>query len=201
MSTIMKIIAASVAALAVTACGNPKDANKGNFSKAIQAYLDTKPVFCPHFPKVLEKNGWSKNTEREVDALVDAGLLSTRDTEVKAIFGEKMLPATEYQVTDLGKQYLAKEGNDSERLGRLCTGKYKLTGIDNFTEPGPVPFSSVTASQVNFRYEITDLAEWTKSEKVRSAYASTFKEFEKNQDKAMLVLTNDGWIHERLFRR
>jgi hypothetical protein len=202
MRKIMKIVVASVVALVVAACSNPKDANKANFSKAIQAYLDTQTAFCLYvsdLPYVQAEKGiraYDEKLPQKLNAFVEVGLLSARNTEVKAMFGNKMVPATEYQATELGKQYLSKESS-----GRFCTGKRKLTGVDNFTEPGPAPFSNVTASEVNFRYEITDLAEWAKSEKVRAAYDErAFKALEENQDKAVLILTNEGWMHGRLFR-
>ncbi|MDR3352544.1 MAG: hypothetical protein LBO00_06005 [Zoogloeaceae bacterium] len=196
----------SVAALAVAACGNPKDANKANFSKAIQAYLDTQPALCVEVPfgregrklpvVIQEQKG---NEKDRAEALVEAGLLGKRETEVKSIWSirEEMVPATEYQATALGKQYLVTEKSGSSSF---CTGKYKLTGIDNFTEPASNQWVSATMSQATFRYEITDLADWTQSEKLRAADEWTFKALEKNQDKAVLVLTNEGWIHERLLK-
>jgi hypothetical protein len=76
-----------------------------------------------------------------------------------------------------------------------------VTGIDNFTEPASNQWVSATVSQATFQYEISDLAEWTQSEKLRTVYEREFKALEKTQDKAALILTNEGWIHERLFNR
>jgi hypothetical protein len=201
MRKIMKMVVFSVAVLAVAACGNPKDANKANFSKAIQAYLDTQPGVClrvPTFPYVQHKEVFPSlipNLPQKLNAFVDAGFLSTRDFEVKERWGNKMLPATEYQVTELGKQYRYEKMSSG-----FCTGKRKLTSIGNFTEPAPMPFANVTASEVEFHYEITDLAEWVNSEKVRAAYdGEEFKELEENRDSATLILTNEGWMHARLF--
>jgi hypothetical protein len=200
MNKFMKIAVASVAAFTVTACGSPKDANKANFSKAVQAYLDTQTAFCLSVPsEVITKTDSQfsilKEEREKADAFVDAGLLSARDTEIKADFGNRMLPATEYQATELGKQYLVKESFGD----KFCTGKRKLTSIDNFTEPGVEQFSNVTSSQVNFSYESTDLAEWAKSEKLRASYPRVFKDLENNHGKVRLVLTNDGWMEKSLF--
>ncbi|MDR2165442.1 MAG: hypothetical protein LBO79_07465 [Zoogloeaceae bacterium] len=200
MRTIMKLAAVAATALVVAACGSPKDANKANFSKAIQAYLDTQPAFCvdipgSKFPLVLVDAFPHKYYKPTLEALVELGLLGTRKTE-EELPGGKKLPATEYLATKLGKQYLVTGKSGS---AKFCTGKYKLTGIDNFTEPAQNQWVSATMSQAAFQYEITDLAEWTQSAKLRAVYEREFKELEKNQDKAVLILTNEGWIHERLF--
>jgi uncharacterized lipoprotein len=50
MRTMMKFAATAIVAFAIAACSNPKDANKSNFSKAIQAYLDTQPALCVDVP-------------------------------------------------------------------------------------------------------------------------------------------------------
>ncbi|KCV32160.1 hypothetical protein L490_0251 [Bordetella bronchiseptica 00-P-2796] len=42
--------AISSLALTLAACGSAKDANKSNFSKAIQAYLDTQKGVCAAIP-------------------------------------------------------------------------------------------------------------------------------------------------------
>jgi DNA-binding PadR family transcriptional regulator len=207
--TIMRIpmkFAAVAAVLVVAACGSPKDANKSNFSKAIQAYLDTQSALCVDVPfgreghklpaVIQEQKGSSKD---RAEALVEAGLLGKRETQVESRWSTRgeMLPATEYQATELGKRYLVTEKSGS---AKFCTGKYKVTGIDNFTEPAQNQWVSATVSQATFQYEITDLAEWAQSEKLRAVYEREFKDLEKTQDKAALILTNEGWIHERLFK-
>ena len=47
-----KTLLASTAALSLllTACNDPKDANKENFGKAISEYLDTQPAVCIAYP-------------------------------------------------------------------------------------------------------------------------------------------------------
>jgi hypothetical protein len=203
MRIMLKFAAMVTVVFAIAACGNPKDANKSNFSKAIQAYLDTQPAFCvdipgSKFPLVLVDKFSHEYYKPTLEVLVELGLLGTRKTEEKLLGGKQMLPATEYLATELGKQYLVTKKSGS---AKFCTGKYKVIGIDNFTEPASNQWVSATVSQAVFRYEITDLAEWTRSEKLRAVYERPFKDLEKNQDKAALILTNEGWIHERLFNR
>jgi hypothetical protein len=188
--------AAIAAALVVAACGSPKDANKANFSRAIQAYLDTQPALCVEVPgRKLPLIVTTKIApiDDKPEALVEAGLLGKQETKAKDPEGssDALAPATEYQATELGKQYLVIEESGSTKF---CTGKYKVTGIDNFDEPAQNQWVNATMSRAAFRYEITDLAEWAQSAKLRAVYKHESKVLEKNQDKAVLILGNEGWV-------
>lgn len=207
MYTIIKIAAFSSLALILAACGSAKDANKSNFSTAIQAYLDTQNGLCAavpanELPFTLGNQGMlGQQNKQRADALADAGLLTKQDTEVKAMFGNKMEPATEYQITDAGKKHLvAKGANTLGRQVAFCTGKYAVIEVDNFTEPSDM--MGVKVSQVNFSYKVEGAADWAKSEDLRAAYKHVVDQAQGNtQGKAALILTNDGWMHERLFKR
>jgi hypothetical protein len=204
---LIKVIFLGSLAFALAACGSNKDANKSNFSKAIQAYLDTQPGLCAappakEIPFVISSQDFSyKNSIQKADALVDAGLLSKRDTEAKALFGDKMLPATEYQITEAGqKARVAHAANSLAKQDAFCAGKYSMVEVDNFTEPSNM--MGMTISEVKFRYKVENPAGWAKTESLRTA----FKNFENEtqgdiQGKAALVLTNNGWVHERLFKK
>ena len=80
-----------VALLALPGCGDKKEASKGNFQSAIQAYMDTTPGACVALPAKeapfsLEKDGgFFRDRLAKAAALVEAGLLSARDTEVAAV--------------------------------------------------------------------------------------------------------------------
>jgi hypothetical protein len=203
----VKVIVLSCFAFALAACGSNKDANKSNFSKAIQAYLDTQPGLCAappagEIPFTLSSDDFGyKNNIQRANALVDAGLLSKRDTETKAMFGNKMVPATEYQVTEAGqKARFANAANSLAKQDAFCAGKYFIVEVDNFTEPSNM--MGMTISEVKFRYKVKNPAGWAKTESLRTA----FKNFESEtqgdiQGKAGLILTNNGWVHERLFRQ
>jgi hypothetical protein len=193
--------------LVLVACGNPKDANKSNFGKAIQAWLDTQEGLCLHIPIPLGEDELpfslrnkdvinpANPQKQEADALVNVGLLSKRDVEVNALFGSKKVPGTEYQATDLGKQFLK-----SEQYGhRFCTGQYKLVEIDNFTEPGQMMGIGMI-SKANFRYKVENAADWAHAKEIRAIYEHFEKVEGDIQGKATLVLTSDGWMHDQLFR-
>lgn len=60
----------------------------------------------------------------------------------------------------------------------------------------------VKLSQVNFRYKVEDADSWARSKEVQASYRNLADQAKDEIDgKATLVLTNDGWMHERLFKR
>ncbi|MNL05318.1 hypothetical protein D3C87_1259050 [compost metagenome] len=207
MHTAIKIVAIGGLTLTLAACGGAKDANKSNFSKAVQMYLDTQKGLCAALPAkgspftLSNQDMLGGQNKKRADALVDAGLLTKRDTEVKAMFGNKMEPATEYQVTDTGKKFLVANGaNTVGGHDAFCTGKYAVVEVDNFTEPSDM--MGVKLSQVNYRYKVEGAADWAKSEGVRANYKNFAEQAQGEiQGKAAVILTNDGWMHERLFKR
>lgn len=202
----VRFFALSCLAAAVVGCGSAKDASKGNFSKAIQAYLDTQKGLCAavpakEYPFSLANKGFFPDGKRRADALADVDLLARRDTQLKASFGNAMEAGSEYQLTDLGKKYLVAGGANT--LGghdAFCSGRYEIVAVDNFTEPSDA--MGITVSQASYRYTVKGAADWAKSEGMRAAYENFKKQAEGEvRDKAVLVLTNEGWVHERLFRR
>lgn len=206
MNTVGRTAAIGILSILLAACGSARDANKSNFSKAIQAYLDTQKGLCASVPGEklpfsLANQGMFGNSKKMADALADAGLLSRQDTQVKAMFGNRMEAGTEYQITDMGKQYLVPGGaNTVGGHDAFCSGKYEVAEVENFTEPSEM--MGATISRVNFRYRVAGGAGWTRSEGLAANYRS-FKEQADGEIKgnAVLVLTNEGWLHERLFRR
>ena len=194
----VKIIAMSALALVLIACGGPKDANKGNFGKAIQNYLNTKKSngLCFNVP-TTEKIPFQMGkvsvmgSNEKSNALVDAGLLSKRAVNT-GLFG----PGFEYQITDLGKKYFIAKIDG--RFDAFCTGKYTSVEIDNFTNPAR-DMRGMTISQVNFHYKLTEFADWAKTQNLIDSYHLKNKVQDDISEKADLVLTNDGWVHERLF--
>ena len=86
------------------------------------------------------------------------------------------------------------------RHDAFCSGKYEVVEVENFTEPSDA--IGTTISRVNYRYKVKDAADWVRSEGLHAAYKSLKGQAEGEvRDKAVLVLTNEGWLHERLFRR
>jgi hypothetical protein len=207
LKTALKIIAISALVFSVSACGSEKDANKSNFSKAIQAYLDTQNGLCAGLPAksvpftLSPPQMFNTDSIDRANALAAAGLLSTQKTEVKAMFGNKMDPATQYDLTEAGKKYLVTLGAGTlNQQAAFCTGKDKMVEVDTYTEPADM--RGIKVSQVNYHYKVEDAADWAKVEGLRGVYKN-FADYAKGdiQAKAVLILTGDGWMHERLFKR
>jgi hypothetical protein len=201
------IAAVTCGLLALTGCGSKQDANKSNFQSAIQDYLDTKKGVCvmvpaKEMPFTLQKSGGMNfnNEPEKAAALVSAGLLSAKDTHVKAAFGNQTVAGTQYSLTDDGKKYLVKGA--AGNLGNwdaFCGGKYKVKEVENFTQPADMFGTKI--SQVNYLYEVDDAPAWAKQPAIQAAYPSVQHDVTGSpEDKAVLVATNDGWMHERLFK-
>ncbi|MGT2469308.1 hypothetical protein [Paraburkholderia terrae] len=203
-----KVIAISAVTLfGLSGCGSKQDANKSNFQSAIQDYFNTKSGVCvmvpaKEIPFTLQKSGGMNfiNEPEKAAALVSAGLLSAKDTEVKADFGNKMVAGVQYSLTDEGKKYLVKGA--AGNLGNwdaFCGGKYKVKEVENFTQPADMFGTKI--SQVNFIYEVDDVPAWAKQPALQAAYPSVQHDLsDAPGDKAVLVATSDGWMHERLFK-
>ncbi|KGM24878.1 hypothetical protein [Stenotrophomonas maltophilia] len=207
MSLRKHALTVSALTLVLAACGSAKDPSKSNFSKAIQTYLDTNKGLCAAVPAreipftLADDDRLGEQNRKRAAALVDAGLLIRRDTEVKSMFGTSMRPAGEYQITDTGKKFLVANAADTVAAqDAFCTGRFAMVGVDTFTEPSDM--MGVKLSQVNFRYKVDGADNWAKSEAVKASYRNFAEQVEGDiPGKATLVLTNDGWMHERLFKR
>lgn len=202
----------SIAMIALAACSNPKDANKENFGKAIQAYLDTKPALCLYvssvrFPFSTPAKGFDKDSSAEqLNALVNAGLVTRKEQEIKnenpwgIDRDKKMVPGIVFEVSEEGKKYFGQEKGLWGTRDEFCTGKWELAGVDNFSEPADM--MGATISQVNYRRTMVDADDWANSEELAAAFPGAFHSVKgevETQD--ILVLANDGWIHERLFQK
>ncbi|GGX30663.1 hypothetical protein GCM10007242_41710 [Pigmentiphaga litoralis] len=206
MQTAINFIAVSSVALGIAACGNAKDASKSNFSNAIQAYLDTQKGLCAAIPAkdfpftVSSRDFFGSQKIKQADALVDAGLLTKRSTEVKSAFGNKVETATEYQVTAAGNKFFVANGaNTVGEHGAFCTGKYTVVEVDNFTQPSDT--MGVKLSRVTYRYKVDGADSWAKLEVMRTSYDNFAEQAQGDiPGKATVILTHDGWVHEHLFK-
>lgn len=192
-----------VLTLSLTGCSNPQEASNSNFSKAIQAFLSSReqalclPLAKQQTPFVLVN---SSSDKRQTDILVELGLLKSKKTqvEVSQLFGTTNKEGTEYDLTSDGKKYLVELS--SQRIG-FCTGTYKVSTIENFTTP--TAYNGITVSQVNFTYKLDNLAKWAKNPAVLNFDGKLKQLLETNerQGKATLFQTNNGWVHEHIFRK
>ena len=205
------IVTIGCLAAVLVACGNPKDANKSNFQKAIQAFLDTKPnaICAPlgssEIPFTLAKNTFADADIQRQDALAQAGLLIRKDTTIqqKTWIGDtvKTVPGVEYNVTEEGKKYVepGKSNGLVGQLAQLCFGKVKVTGIGQYTEPADA--MGMKISRVQYSQEIQNIPSWANDAKVQAAFPAMARELQKKEAKTELVLTNEGWVDQRAMRK
>ncbi|WP_213955303.1 MULTISPECIES: hypothetical protein [unclassified Variovorax] len=207
----MKTSVAAIAAISVlfvTACGDKKAASKENFKTAIQAYFDSKPGACvglpdKQMPFKVESGGFRVSRIDQADALVEAGLLSKRETEVPSTgyFGpNKMVPGVEYSLTDEGaKQVVKSAGSDFDKRDGFCAGKYQVVEVINFTDPAEAYGQKL--SQANYRYKVESPPAWAKLPRMQAVFPQLAKDMKDDPaDKAVLVSTSEGWLHERVFK-
>ncbi len=71
----------------------------------------------------------------------------------------------------------------------------------SYTEPADM--MGLRASQVRYRYRLEDIAPWAQSAALRSALPRLASALDKpeGEDKAALILTSEGWQHERSLQK
>jgi hypothetical protein len=189
---------------ALAACGDRKVANKSNLKSAVQAYLDTQTSACARLPKeppfTLIIRGATRDSTAQATALVEAGLLTMREKEIEAPGSKQKLAGAEYSITEEGKKHFIKHARGfASSYPAFCSGKYRVTEIDTFTEPSDA--MGVRLTKVNFRFTVDGVAPWIKAPSVLRAYANLARDAQAEiSDQATLIATNEGWMHEQLFR-
>ncbi len=197
--------------LFLVACSNPKEVSKSNFKDAIQEYLtQNKPcISYSKFPfQISESEFYYKDRLRILDELVSIGFLTSEKTEKEKMFSRKheKEPAMTYSLTNAGKAVLTKDDDGSS----FCYGEYNVVEIRNFSEP--VVFMGKKMSEVRYSYKMENIPDWFKNSKFmkeknwngdwNKRISENIASIEKPiKTKTILVLTNDGWMEERLFRK
>jgi hypothetical protein len=202
-------------AIALTGCGSPKEASKENFKDVISNYLDNSCIMVSPgrkgFPITLElrpsDEKWAATRNIEItkryDALVGIGMLEVEDgsTQVrKNLYNDEMItvPTKIYSFSKKGEEaYRKKEGRGflgGPRQG-FCVATYKVNEVSSFSEPSQA--MGYTISNVNFSVSPKDIKDWATNESITKAFPRLAAELAENQKKStILVLMNDGWVHE-----
>lgn len=208
MKTALKILTACSIAVPLVACGDSKELNETNIMKAVQAKLDTEPGLCISLNHSVGGDiGVTKgeyehgnSTAKKLTALEHAGFL----TKTEGMF--KLTPYTspkegyKFEITDKGKKYLK---SDKFYGDAFCSGKLKVTKIDNFSKPGEKQEPKV--SNVEYRYKVEDTDSWINDKELRAAHSedSDFSHFIKGEAApglVTLVLTEDGWVESTMLK-
>jgi hypothetical protein len=194
-----------VLGLGLVGCGNPKDASKGNFGKAISQKLEKAPHTIPD-----RSNGsrsgcaisvGAMGTERysadkNNDELVRLGFLSRKTVTIPPF--SKYSSAEEkivYELTEQGKKIAQLSSRGSTNQYNLPFCKVSFKEVLSYTEPSDA--MGVKASHVKYAYTLGDFPDWVKDEallnlndSIKSAVDSAGKTLTAEQS---LVLTNEGW--------
>lgn len=220
MKPIIALSFIAAGAVALSGCNDPKDASESNFKTAAQQYLDTTYPECyfkVNFPVnqtrfVYDKSSGKANSDDALHLLAQKGLLEEKElsrthTDKRAFIEEHDAIESEFTLTEEGKKYyksnVSKNMFTNKDVGGFCFGKAKVETITNFTEPSDAMGQKI--SRVNYTYTVTDIPEWAKSDDIIAASSKLKEDVASVQNpvsaKAVFVLTNKGWMHERLFNK
>lgn len=213
--TIFMSVAASVL---LGACSSAKDANEKNFKAAIQDYFSQNDA-CTQIFKRGDKLPTVQITSNKSDAelrgqafdeLVSNGFFTVEEVQIEKseLFSQNKIkiPAKNYTLTNKGKELVrVKKDSFWGKTNVFCYGKYEVVDIDNFTEPTSHPMLGATITDVKFTYKAKNIADWAKGDAFKRMYANVRKDInsqnEAIKDDTMLVLTNNGWLHEKLYEQ
>ena len=214
----MSKLAIAVLMAFLAGCSSPKDANDKNFKAAIQGYLDVaypKCYFKQNLPIQLDEGDLFMKRKygngNLLFALVDGGYISqkgvVKETRYTTGWGNAKVKDNlqVFDLTEKGKPLYKqnlKVMDEGEQNG-FCFGKAKIKEIKQFSEPSEMLGAKI--SQVSYTYSIEDIPDWARLPKVQSASNDIKKAIESEttplEGKATLVLTNNGWVHDKLFKQ
>jgi hypothetical protein len=192
-------------------CSDTKDASEANFRKAAQAYLDTQYPYCfvvTDFPTKTQDFDVS-GTNKALHALARVGIVSEKEISRVEVPERLWQPARTdiyyaYDLTDEGRKYYKADAQkmlNGQTRGGLCFGKAEVTAIEQFSEPGQM--MGHTVADVTYAYTITGLPDWAANDQVKANVRDLGNALATRNtpasEKRVMVLTNQGWVHERLF--
>lgn len=206
-----KILPLVILATALVGCSDPKKASESNFEKATQAWLDTAYPKCflmSTFPTESKEFDIS-NSNKTLHALAAAGVLKEVELSRKEIPANMFQSARtqvqySYDLTDEGRKYYkadAQKLRDGSTAPGLCIGKAKVVKVEQFSEPGDMMGQKI--SRVTYTYSVDDLPKWAADKAVLESNRDlgpmvSSKDTPIKETRAF-ILTNNGWVHERLF--
>ena len=201
-------------ALALGACSNPKAASEANFEGAIQEHLASQRAcldVAGGFPLELVEGGFALAKAELLDELVSVGLLASEPIrkEVPKNAWAPVLPFSKRETKTVeGKRYSVTEsgqaavGVASRLRTSFCYGSYQVREVTNFTEPAQA--AGQTVSTASYTYSAAEIAGWAQgSEILRAASRRLARDLASGSEpikgRAVLVLTENGWMHSAMF--
>lgn len=207
----MRTILTLIALAAMTGCSDPKAATEKNFKVAMQSYLDTAYPRCyvsQSFPYVDDSFD-IMGTRTRLKALAKIGLVVSTEEQrqVPNLFGTpRTQKVTVYDLTGEGKKYFkanVEKNKDGSTGGGFCFGKAKVKEITQFSEPADMFGQKI--SRVNYEYTVTDLPSWASNAEITSVLPALHADGESKSKPIKrldaVILTNNGWVHESLFKK
>ncbi|WP_022666690.1 hypothetical protein [Desulfospira joergensenii] len=172
---------------------DPKKANSENFKIAIN--------------EAIKKSGNSVSarvfSKEDRELYTAAGLIEIykeleEEKDIMNIIENKkpkMVEVEKDRLTELGKRYHKKAMIGSH----FCYGNGEVIEILNFTEPASI--AGYTVSHVKYTYKINNIPDWVHV--LKKKYKWMEKDIDSSKTplhgEATLILTNVGWVHEKLF--
>lgn len=207
-----KLILSSMILLALTACSDPKKPNETNFKNAINEYLTTTYPECyikGNYPLEYDQSALKYAETETWDMLVSENILNKTNNkriEKENWSGkEKEITTVVYDLTEEGKKYYtvnATKDYRGQEIGAFCFGTASVDSVSNFTEPSDA--FGMTITHVKYSYAVADIPAWIKPEKLPKNQYKLKADSESVkapiETKATLILTNNGWVHEKLFK-
>jgi hypothetical protein len=159
-------------------CSSANKPTDQNFIKALNAnYENHYDCLFPQgkrFPFEVASGSDSKQDQKQMDALTDAGLL-TREND-------PTVHVERYSLNTVGQRYAP----------RFCYGHREVTSIVNFTPPGPR--NGFTETTVTYHYTMRDVPVWAKSASMKAAFPDLAKSLGPSPSgQATLASAGAGW--------
>lgn len=203
-----KSILLTVAVLIMLAgCNNEKKPDAANFTKAIHQYLTKHGQVCVLVDQTLPANVTLPEQKQptgigpQMAALEQAGLVrGNNTTAVVPTLADALTrsatpqPVRRYELTDEGKKYFRQTLVALGQTGEFCYGQKAVDSIVKWTEPAAM--GPYTQSEVTYSYKVVDLAAWAQQPGIQQRFPdirSTLQDASKVNQRAGLVLTNQGW--------
>lgn len=218
MNSIKRPALALVALALLSACSGSQQADKGNFKKAIDEYVQQEQVCLPvalavdslpggesvggllGAPQIrvvtenIQGDRINRHALKQMDTLVRAGLYHKGEKETQPVgMTGTAVPVTVFKLTEKGEAQVQPGAHGPA----LCLGTQKVEDIDMFTEPTPA--NGVTVSRVVYTTRLVP-EKWV-SRLARDSsedFERRIKEPQRRQ--STLVLTNKGWRDLRELR-
>lgn len=160
------------------------------------------------FPTESKEFDLSGNN-KTMHALASAGVLKEVELSRKEIPASIFQSAStqvrySYDLTDEGRKYYkadARKLRDGSTAAGLCIGSAKVVKVEQFSEPGDMMGQKI--SRATYTYRVDNLPTWASDEGVvgsnrELAPLVSSKDTPIKETRAF-ILTNNGWVHERLF--